>query len=98
VRLLVGPLSAMVSGDRPVIIEADPFGLLVEPVADWNVEISDFTVVKGVSSRGLVEGILIVEDALFEVAEAIFVSFVQDAGAGFAVSDGLKEAICDSLE
>jgi hypothetical protein len=76
VGLLVGPLGAVIAGDCPIIVETDSLGLMIEPAAHWDVEVSDFTIVNGVASWGLIEGGLVVKDALFEMLKVIFVSLI----------------------
>jgi hypothetical protein len=96
VGLFIGPLGAVVAGDCSVIIETDPFGLLIEPVAHWDVEVGDLAVIDSVASRGLIESSLIVKDTLLEVVEMVFIPFSCDAGTGFVVGNGLEEAIGDA--
>jgi hypothetical protein len=79
----------MISQDGPIVVEADPLGLLIQPIAHWNVEVWDLAVVEGVSSRWLIKGVLVVEDALFKAAELAFVPFVGQAGAGFLIGNSL---------
>jgi hypothetical protein len=50
----------MITRDRTVVIEPNPLHLLVKPVPDWDVEIGDLAIVKGVASGGIVEGVLVV--------------------------------------
>jgi hypothetical protein len=69
---------------------------LIEPVANWDVEISDLAVVERVAVGGLVEGILIVEDALFEVVDLVLVPLRHNSGGGLPVGDGLKEPISNT--
>jgi hypothetical protein len=49
---------------------------LIEPIAHWDVKVRDLAVVECVTSQGLVEGILVVEDMLLKAMESVFVSFV----------------------
>jgi hypothetical protein len=74
--LLIRPLGAMIAGNRSVVIEMDPLGFLIEPIAHWDVEVSDFTIIEGIASRGFVEPSFVVEDVLFEVMESIFILFI----------------------
>jgi hypothetical protein len=67
----------------------DPFCLLVESIADWNVEVGNFAVVERVTGRGLVEGVFVVEDALFEVVNPILIPLYCDGSGGLSVGDGL---------
>jgi hypothetical protein len=96
--LLVGPLRAVIARYSSVIIELDPLCLLVEAVTDRDVEVQDFPVVELITSRGLIETRLVVEDTLLEVVDAILVSLVIDAGRGLAVGNGLKEAVGNAPE
>jgi hypothetical protein len=89
VGLLIGPLHAVVTRYHAIVIKFDPLGFLVEAIAHWDVEVGDLPVVECVAGGGFVEGLLIVEYALLEVVELVFVPFVQYCGSGLSVSDGL---------
>jgi hypothetical protein len=69
---------------------------LVKPVADWDVEVGNFAVVEYVALRRVVEGVLIVEDTLFEVTDSILVPLCCNSGGGFSVRNGLEESIGDA--
>jgi hypothetical protein len=88
-------MDAKVSGHRAIVVESDPFSLLVQPITDGDLKVSDFPVIDLVPLRWVIEGLFIVEDPLFEVMKAILVAFGSHAGTGFSVSDGLEEAIGD---
>jgi hypothetical protein len=62
------------------------------------VEVRYFPIVKHVAHGWLVECGLIVEDSLLQGMETVFISFRGYGGVGFSVSDGLEEAIGDTLE
>jgi hypothetical protein len=96
--LFIWPLGAVITRDSSVVIEADPLGLLVKTVTHWDMEVHNFAIVECVASWRLIEGILIVEDVLFEVVESVFIPFVGDSGGCFSVSDGLEEPVCDAPE
>jgi hypothetical protein len=88
----------VVARDGTVVVEADPLCLLVESVAHWNVEVGDFAIVEYVAGGGVVEGVLIVKDALFEVMDSILVPFGCDSGGGFPIGDSLQEPIGNASE
>jgi hypothetical protein len=64
--LLIGALGAKVAGDGAIVVEVNPFHLLVEPTANRNVEIGDLTIIEGVACGWLIEGCLIVKDSLLQ--------------------------------
>jgi hypothetical protein len=80
----------MIAGDGAIVIEVDPLGLLVQPVADWDLEVSDFPIVELVSGGWLIEGLFIVEYPLLQVVDAIFIPFGGHAGTCLSISDHLK--------
>jgi hypothetical protein len=91
--LLIRAVGTEITGYCAIIVEPDPLSLLVQPIADGDLKVSDFPIVDLVPLGRMIEGLLIVEDPLFEVVEAIFVTFGGHTGAGFSISDGLEEAI-----
>jgi hypothetical protein len=62
---------------------------LVKPIANWDVEVGDFAIIECVASGRFIEGVLVVEDALFEMMDLILVAFCCDGGGGLSVGDGL---------
>jgi hypothetical protein len=86
---LVRPLCAVVPRRGAIVVEVDPLGLLVEPIADWDVEVGDFAIVECVAGWGLIERVFIVKDTLLQVAEPVFIAFGGDAGTGLLIGDGL---------
>jgi hypothetical protein len=98
VRLLVRTLGAEVARDSAIVIEADPLCLLVLPTANRDVEVRYFPIVEDVACGWLVECGLVMEDALLQGVEAIFIPLCGHSGVGFLVSDGLEEAIGDTSE
>jgi hypothetical protein len=95
VGLFIRPLGTVISGYGAVVIKVYPLHLLIDPIANWDMEVADLPVIGLETGRQLVEGILIMKDALFEVMDAILISFGVDAGSGFMVSDGLEKPVGD---
>jgi hypothetical protein len=87
--LLIGPLGAVISGYGPIVVELYPFGLFVEPIANWDVEVTDLPVIELIPSWGLVEALLVMEYMLFKVVDAILVLLGGDAGVDLTVGNGL---------
>jgi hypothetical protein len=96
--LFIGPLCAVVARHHSIIIKVNPLGLLIEPVAHWDVEVGDLPIVEYEAGRGFVEGSLVMEYALFEVVDAILVSLGGNTGAGLMTSNGLEKAVGDASE
>jgi hypothetical protein len=96
VGLLVRALGAKIARYCAIVVESDPLGLLVQPIAHWDVEIADLAIVEHVPRWRFIERSLVMEHLLFEAMEAILISLVRDAGASFSVSDGLEEPISDA--
>jgi hypothetical protein len=90
VRLFIGPLCRTIPRDHSVVVEAYPLSLLVESIADGDVEVSNLHVIEVEALRRLVEGPLIVENALFKAVELILIGFGGDGGVSLAIGDDLK--------
>jgi hypothetical protein len=69
---------------------------LIQPVAHWDVEVADLPIVKDVAAQWVVEGFLIVEDALLKGVDPILVLLDCNSGIRLPVGDGLKEPISDA--
>jgi hypothetical protein len=91
--LLVRAVGTEITGYCAVVVESDPLGLLVQPIADGDLKVSDFPIVDLVPFGRMIEGLLVMEDPLFEVVEAIFVTFGGHTSTGFSVSDGLERPL-----
>jgi hypothetical protein len=87
--LLVGPLCGTVPQDSPIVVEAYPLGLLIKPIANRDVEVSNLPVVEGEALRWLIEGPPVVEYTLFKAVESVLIGFGGDGGVGLAIGDGL---------
>jgi hypothetical protein len=96
--LFVGPLSGVVARDCAIVVEANPLCLLIEPIADRDVEVGNLAIVEDVAGGGCVEGVLVVEDLLLQVMDLVFVPLCCDGGGGFPIGDGLQESIGDAPE
>jgi hypothetical protein len=79
----------MVTQDSTVFVELNPLCLLIEPVTNWDVEVCDFAVIECVAGGRFVEGVLIVQDTLFEVVDPILVLLRRKGGGGLSVGNGL---------
>jgi hypothetical protein len=98
VGLFVRTLGAEVARDSAIIIEPNPFGFLIDPAARGDVEATDLPIIEGVACGGLVKGVLVVKDSLFQAMEVIFVLFGRYGSVGFPIGDGLEEAVSNTLE
>jgi hypothetical protein len=76
----------------------NPFCLLVELIADQNMEVGDLAVVEHVTVGRSVETVLIVEDMLLEVVDLIFVPLCRNGSGGLPVGNCLQEPIGDASE
>ena len=91
--MLVGAVGAEITGYCAVFVESDPLSLLVQPIADGDLKVGDFSIVDLISLRWVIEGLFVVEDPLFEVVEPIFVALGGHTRAGLAIGDGLEKSI-----
>jgi hypothetical protein len=89
VGLFIGSLCIVVTRDGAIIIEPDSLRLLVESIADWDVEVGDFAIVEHVTGGRLVESVLVVEDVLLEVTDSILVALCRNGGGGLSIGNGL---------
>jgi hypothetical protein len=62
---------------------------LIEPIADWDMEVGDPSIVEDEALRWLIEGPLIVEDMLLKAMELILIGFGGNGGVSLAIGDGL---------
>jgi hypothetical protein len=62
---------------------------LIESITNWDVEVGDLAVVECVASGRFVEGVLVVEDALFEVVDPVLILLCYNGGGGLSVGNGL---------
>jgi hypothetical protein len=98
VGLLIGALCTEVTRDGAIIIEPDPLHFLIEPTANWDVEVRDLPVIEDVACGWLIECRLVVEDSLFQAVEPIFVPLCRYGGVGLAIGNGLKQPVSDASE
>jgi hypothetical protein len=96
IGLLIGSLTTVVPRYRTIVVEPNPFGFLVQPSTDWDVEVSDLPIVDLIALRWLIKGLLVMEHPLLQVMEAVFVMLGSHAGTRLLVSDGLEEPIGDA--
>jgi hypothetical protein len=87
--LLVGALHGTIPQDSPIVIEAYPLGLLVEPIANRDVKVGDLPMVEGEAFWWLVESPLIVELTLLKAVESILIGFGGNSGVSLVIGDGL---------
>jgi hypothetical protein len=80
----------MVARHSAVVIESDPFGLLIQSLADQDVEVTDLPIVEFVALGWVIEGLFIVEYLLLQVVEMIFVALGGHADACLSVGNGLE--------
>ena len=93
---LIGTLGAVVPRHCTIVIEPNPFGLLIQSSADRDVEVSNLPIVELVAFRWLVESLLVMEYLLLQVVQVVFVAFGSHAGARLSVGDGLEESVGDA--
>jgi hypothetical protein len=67
-----------------------PLGLLIEPITNRDVKVSNLSVVEGEALRQLIEGPFVMEDVLFMPMELVFVGFGGDGGVSLTIGDGLQ--------
>jgi hypothetical protein len=91
-------LSSSVAGDSPIVVKVDSLHLLVGSIANRDVEVTDLPIVEDEAFRWVVESFLIVEDALLQAMEPIFIRLSSNGSVSFTVGDSLEESICDGLE
>ena len=77
----------------PIVIEPDPLGRAGEPVAAWDAEVGNATIVEDVALRGPLKGFFVLENSIFESLDSLGEAMELHSGIGFAVGDGGEKSV-----
>src|SRR6267142_1774123 len=97
-RVWLGTIRVRETRHSSIIIEFDPLSQAGEPVAAWDAEVGNTSIVEDIALRSSLEGLLVLEDAVLKTFDLFVEAMELHRSVGFAVGDCGKESICNGAK